>query len=213
MFLFNDDSDGTNYKPIGPLGEKIAAQLEKRKKTLAKIKNGNIEKEINILSSQVSNVALGCHLDINTVIQWRCNRSTPRFIIIVGEQGSGRLTLAKEIMRMLNIKNGLIQDSIVSAGRDTIELAYNCTEPTMYIFRDADDMSLNAKNALLKVVEEPPNNAYFVMTVHNIDNMLKPGLIDQLVIYFIHHRNDLGSQIISILIYNQTGRFLIRINR
>ena len=29
-----------------------------------------------------------------------------------------------------------------------------------------------AKNALLKVVEEPPNNAYFIMTVQNIDNML-----------------------------------------
>lgn len=115
---------------------------------------------------------IGQKNNINTIIQWRCNRSTPRFIIIVGEQGSGRLTLAKEIMRMLNIKNGLIQDSTVSAVRDTIELAYNCTEPTMYIFRDADDMSLNAKNALLKVVEEPPNNAYFVMTVHNIDNML-----------------------------------------
>lgn len=115
---------------------------------------------------------IGQKNNINTIIQWRCNRSTPRFIIIVGEQGSGRLTLAKEIMRMLNIKNGLIQDSTVSAVRDTIELAYNCTEPTMYIFRYADDMSLNAKNALLKVVEEPPNNAYFVMTVHNIDNML-----------------------------------------
>lgn len=115
---------------------------------------------------------IGQKNNINTIIQWRCNRSTPRFIIIVGEQGSGRLTLAKEIMRMLNIKNGLIQDSTVSAVRDTIELAYNCTEPTMYIFRDADDMSLNAKNALLKVVEEPPNNAYFIMTVHNIDNML-----------------------------------------
>jgi DNA polymerase III delta prime subunit len=115
---------------------------------------------------------IGQKNNINTIIQWRCNRSTPRFIIVVGEQGSGRLTLAKEIMRMLNIKNGLIQDSTVSAVRDTIELAYNCTEPTMYIFRDADDMSLNAKNALLKVVEEPPNNAYFVMTIHNIDNML-----------------------------------------
>lgn len=114
---------------------------------------------------------IGQKNNINTIIQWRCNRSTPRFIIIVGEQGSGRLTLAKEIMRMLNI-TGIISDCKIEDVRRTIEYAYEYTTPTMYIFRDADDMSLNAKNALLKVVEEPPNNAYFVMTVHNIDNML-----------------------------------------
>ena len=56
--------------------------------------------------------------------------------------------------------------------RETIENAYTITEPTCYIFRNADDMKNEAKNALLKVVEEPPNNAYFIMTVQNIDNML-----------------------------------------
>lgn len=114
---------------------------------------------------------IGQKNNINTIIQWRCNRSTPRFIIISGEQGSGRLTLAKEIMRMLNI-TGVISDCKIDDVRKTIDYAYEYTAPTMYIFRDADDMSINAKNALLKVVEEPPNNAYFVMTVHNIDNML-----------------------------------------
>ena len=33
-------------------------------------------------------------------------------------------------------------------------------------------MKNEAKNALLKVVEEPSNRAYFIMTVQNIDNML-----------------------------------------
>ena len=56
--------------------------------------------------------------------------------------------------------------------RETIENAYAITDTTCYIFRNADDMKNEAKNALLKVVEEPPNNAYFIMTVQNIDNML-----------------------------------------
>ena len=60
----------------------------------------------------------------------------------------------------------------ISEVRETIENAYTITDTTCYIFRNADDMKNEAKNALLKVVEEPPNNAYFIMTVQNIDNML-----------------------------------------
>lgn len=114
---------------------------------------------------------IGQKNNIQTLIQWRCNKSVPRFIIISGDEGSGRLTFAKAIMRMLHI-TGIINDCKIEDVRRTIEYAYVYTAPTMYIFRNADDMSVAAKNAVLKVVEEPPNNAYFIMTVHNIDNML-----------------------------------------
>ena len=109
--------------------------------------------------------------NINTLIQWRCNKSVPRFIIISGDEGSGRLTLAKAIIKMINAK-GIIMGNSIAEVRETIENAYTITEPTCYIFRNADDMSVPTKNALLKVIEEPPNNAYFIMTVQNIDNML-----------------------------------------
>ena len=109
--------------------------------------------------------------NINTLIKWRCNKSVPRFIIIAGDEGSGRLTLAKIIMKTLHA-TGIINDCKIDDVRRTIEYAYSYTAPTVYIFRNTDDMSVGAKNALLKVVEEPPNNAYFIMTVHNIDNML-----------------------------------------
>ena len=108
---------------------------------------------------------------ITTLIQWRCNKSVPRFIIISGALGSGRLTLAKVIIKMINAK-GIIMGNSIDDVRHTIENAYRITEPTCYIFRNADDMRTEAKNALLKVVEEPPNNAYFIMTVENIDNIL-----------------------------------------
>lgn len=114
---------------------------------------------------------IGQKNNIKTLMQWRCNRSTPRFIIISGDEGSGRLTLAKVIIKMINAKGIIMGNSIVEV-RETIENAYTITEPTCYIFRNADDMKNEAKNALLKVVEEPPNNAYFIMTVQNIDNML-----------------------------------------
>ena len=114
---------------------------------------------------------IGQKNNINTLIQWRCNKSVPRFIIISGGLGSGRLTLAKVIIKMINAK-GIIMGNSIAEVRETIENAYTITEPTCYIFRNADDMKNEAKNALLKVVEEPPNNAYFIMTVENIDNML-----------------------------------------
>lgn len=114
---------------------------------------------------------IGQKNNINTLIQWRCNKSVPRFIIISGDIGSGRLTLAKVIIRMINAK-GIIMGNSIAEVRDTIENAYSITDTTCYIFRNADDMKNEAKNALLKVVEEPPNNAYFIMTVQNIDNML-----------------------------------------
>ena len=114
---------------------------------------------------------IGQKNNINTLIQWRCNKSVPRFIILSGDIGSGRLTLAKAIIKMLNAK-GIIMGNSIAEVRETIENAYTITESTCYIFRNADDMKNEAKNALLKVVEEPPNNAYFIMTVQNIDNML-----------------------------------------
>ena len=114
---------------------------------------------------------IGQRNNINTLIQWRCNKSVPRFIILSGDIGSGRLTLAKVIIKIINAK-GIIMGNSISEVRETIENAYTITEPTFYIFINSDDMKNEAKNALLKVVEEPPNNAYFIMTVQNIDNML-----------------------------------------
>ena len=114
---------------------------------------------------------IGQKNNIQTLIKWRCNKSVPRFIIIAGDEGSGRLTFAKAILKTINAK-GVIMGNSISDVRDTIEQAYYITQPTCYIFRDTDDMKNEAKNALLKVVEEPPNNAYFIMTVQNIDNML-----------------------------------------
>ena len=114
---------------------------------------------------------IGQKNNINILIQWRCNKSVPRFIIISGNDGSGRLTLAKVIIKMVNAK-GIIMGNSIEDVREAIENAYTITESTCYIFRNADDMKNEAKNALLKAVEEPPNNAYFIMTVQNIDNML-----------------------------------------
>lgn len=95
----------------------------------------------------------------------------PRFSILVGDKGSGRKTLAHVIADNMNAYE-VIPGNSVDSVRDTIVCAYKCDAPTLYVFPDADKMSNAAKNALLKITEEPPMKAYFLLTIENTDNIL-----------------------------------------
>lgn len=96
----------------------------------------------------------------------------PRFLILTGVKGSGKYTLAKWLTR--EMKAFLVEPELsVDAVREVVKNCYRCSGETVYIFRDADKMSAAAKNALLKVTEEPPRQAYFVLTVQNAENALE----------------------------------------
>ena len=101
------------------------------------------------------------------------NRTFPRFSILVGPRGSGKKTFAKFIKYKFH--EALFADVGigVDAVRDIISNAYKSTRPIIYLIADADNMSNAAKNALLKVTEEPPNNAYFIMTLEDENNTLE----------------------------------------
>jgi hypothetical protein len=114
---------------------------------------------------------IGQKNNIEIVKNWRLNRAVPRFIIISGSKGSGRFTLAKVIGNVINARC-LIFDNSINDVRNCIEYVNTMNDKLLCIFRDCDNMSVNAKNALLKVVEEPPKNAYFIMTINNDDRML-----------------------------------------
>ena len=108
----------------------------------------------------------------------------PRFIIITGAKGQGKKELAKYIFHKLDEyyvtpepdnRGGIYMveiDSKIDAIREMIQMAYKQTEPIIYLIADADKMSIGAKNSLLKVIEEPPNNAYFILTLQQIENTL-----------------------------------------
>ena len=95
----------------------------------------------------------------------------PRFIIINGPKNSGKHLISKHIARRIGatlVDSGIKVDEI----RETISLAYKQSEPTVYLLADADKMSPAAKNAILKVTEEPPRKAYFIMTLTDLNNTL-----------------------------------------
>ena len=109
----------------------------------------------------------------------------PRFIVITGQKGQGKTELAKYIFHKLDEycatpepdnKGGIYMVEIepkIDAIREMIEMAYKQTEPIIYLIQNADKMSIGAKNSLLKVIEEPPNNAYFIMELQQMENTLE----------------------------------------
>jgi DNA polymerase III delta prime subunit len=107
---------------------------------------------------------------IDIVSKW-LTTNHPRFILISGPEGSGRGMIADYIAT--KVSKTLIYSGIkVEDVRSIIALAYKLSEPTVYILENIEKMSPAAKNALLKVTEEPPRKAYFIMTTQNIDGML-----------------------------------------
>lgn len=108
---------------------------------------------------------------LDTVDKWVQADTTPRFIIISGPKGGGKYTASREIAKKLHatpVMSGLL----VADVREAIATAYKSVNPVVYIFTDADKMSTAAMNALLKVTEEPPRKAYFILTVENLGNVL-----------------------------------------
>lgn len=95
----------------------------------------------------------------------------PRFSLVVGLPGSGKKTLCTTIAKLLGAQRCDIGTGVEDI-RNMISLANRVDLPMLYVIGDADKMSVAAENALLKVTEEPPKNAYFVLTVSNINNLL-----------------------------------------
>ena len=96
----------------------------------------------------------------------------PRFSIIQGESGSERNLMAQYVADKMQAVCVNALDCKVETIRDIIVNSYKVNALTVYNIQDADNMSLQAKNALLKVTEEPPNKSFFIMTLDSELNTL-----------------------------------------
>ena len=98
------------------------------------------------------------------------NNKLPRFMLIRGDKGSGK----KELVNYISQKTGysvVFFSASVESVRNLINLCYQQTKPILYVIPDCEKLSIQAENALLKVAEEPPTNAYIILTV-NDDSLL-----------------------------------------
>lgn len=96
------------------------------------------------------------------------NNKLPHLMIFCGEKGSGKRTLAHYVSALLDAVH-VDCDRSVDAVREVIEASYKCTLPTVYVIPEIEKASIQAQNALLKITEEPPRSAYFILTTQNSD--------------------------------------------
>lgn len=102
---------------------------------------------------------------------WISKNEVPHFIIFIGSKGSGKSVLTKYLAEKFGAVYAL-SDIKVDAIREVIDTAYNAQDKVVYHIKDADTMRAEAKNAMLKITEEPPKNAYFVMSVQSDASLL-----------------------------------------
>jgi hypothetical protein len=102
----------------------------------------------------------------------------PHFIILVGNKGSGKKTSAEELYKRIAasttmvINKYVLEDTKADTIRAMISDAQKAIDPVIYIIPDADTMSTTAKNVMLKITEEPPDSAWFIITLENENNTL-----------------------------------------
>lgn len=106
--------------------------------------------------------------------RWASDLSTlPALIVLSGRWGSGKKTAVEYIRK--NVPNdGMfrVESNSVAAVREVIEKSYTLGGRVFYVFEDCDAMRPQARNAMLKVMEEPPKNAHFILTVQTLANIL-----------------------------------------
>lgn len=141
---------------------------------------------------------LGCLIDANRF---------PQAVVIEGEQGLGKKTLARLLASALVCRGeekpcgqcsqcrkageGVHPDIFeysapggansfhIDVVRDIIKDVYiqpNEADHKVYILGNADCMSISAQNALLKVLEEPPAYAVFILTAQSKSKLLETVL-------------------------------------
>ena len=96
------------------------------------------------------------------------------FTILIGPKGQGKHTAVEEMRK----KSGypfFVYDSNIEGVRQCIQDCQGLNGDKVFVFYDVDNMSAGAKNALLKICEEPPRYVHILMTVCNKDNL--PGTI------------------------------------
>lgn len=102
----------------------------------------------------------------------------PHFSIILGESGSGKKELSKWICGELGCEYVPVEIGADEV-REAVDFAYKMGTKTLYVISDFDGASESAKNVLLKVTEEPPENAYFIITISSgtLETLISRGRV------------------------------------
>lgn len=105
------------------------------------------------------------------VDRWVRSDDMPAFLIVEAPKGHGKKLLAQYVADSLAfeiVSYGLkIEDA-----RAMISDSQCLHTPRIYLFADADEMTVQAQNSILKTLEEPPRNAFIILTLENTSGIL-----------------------------------------
>lgn len=100
------------------------------------------------------------------------NKGFPHTVILVGERGQGKRTAAKWIAEQMGAPVYEPKELKIDFIRELNADSRTVSSPKLYLLADCETMTPQAQNALLKLSEEPPENAYIVMTVQDTSALL-----------------------------------------
>jgi len=109
-------------------------------------------------------------------------------IILVGNSNMGKSVVAEYIAE--KTKSSFVRcGNKVEEVREVIDISYKQIEPIVYFFKDIQLMNVSGLNSLLKVTEEPPFKARFILSVdakeHCLATLLSRAFVIELEPYSI----------------------------
>lgn len=110
---------------------------------------------------------IGQKQNIITISNWQV---IPNFMIVTGESGSGKKTLVKYIANEFNAEL-VVSGNKIDDIRNIISDSTQLVRHRIYML-SGSNMSLSAKNTLLKITEEPPPNCHIAVLVQTEQELL-----------------------------------------
>ena len=101
----------------------------------------------------------------------------PRFSIVSGLRGSGKTTLVNYINDNIIGADLIIVSSIADVRKIFID-APTFVSPKLFLLGDFDSMNFRAKESILKLCEDIPNNVYIIIETNSLEN-IKQTLISR----------------------------------
>lgn len=107
---------------------------------------------------------------INNVSKLIEDNKLNRFILIVGPRHSGKKYISKYICKLLDLPY-IIADNKVEDIRNIIEQAYSTIYKQVLLIYDLQDYNYRAKESILKITEEPPEDKYIIITCNSLNGI------------------------------------------
>jgi replication-associated recombination protein RarA len=100
------------------------------------------------------------------------NGKLPQFVILEGVAGSGKKMMANFMAEKMDAYVQYVEALKIDNIREIIGASNTLNRDVVYVLPNAEDITIQAENALLKLAEEPPKHCHIVMTVLNRGNVL-----------------------------------------